>query len=213
MKKIFVLFAVFFGFSSMAYAECDIIDDPKRIDSPAKDKLQQENHVAAPPCVGPGTIPQIIITGTLPIYNNGFLPIWTTSFPNYSEEIPGQGGSGGSFWWDDGTSGWADLDPTSRRMDPGCIAEQLFMTGLAIDITNSGGPVGTYIPLELGDPLYSDGTWRKYEVKNAIEHHTSDNYPGRNYVIKKRIKIHYMYNMVTRRVEQMKFKIVMRQVV
>jgi hypothetical protein len=202
MKKFMLSLALAFGFLANANAGCDEIPLPGKVEDPTV--VKQAARYSGAHC----NIPTVIITGHLPRHENGFRSIWTSSFPAYYSPSGGGGGHSGSFWHDDGTRGWGDIEwPKPARTQPGCVAEQLFMAAIAVDIANTHGPVGTFIPLDLQDDRYKDGNWRKYEVHSGITHQiTNDNRRGHNFVTKKRIVVHYMYNIATQQVDQMKFK-------
>ncbi|MDQ1813066.1 hypothetical protein RBA41_07080 [Massilia sp. CCM 9210] len=119
----------------------------------------------------------------------------------YDDNEGGGGGGGGGYVSNnnDGTTGVA-LD--KNRFQPGCLGEQIFVESTLQSVILNGQPVGTPVDLELGDPLYNNGEWEKFQTE-TIQRSTRKGDP---YTMAKRIRIHYMYNHVTNQVAQVKFK-------
>lgn len=87
---------------------------------------------------------------------------------------------------------------------PECLREQLAVQQVTAEIAATGQPVGILIiPAGLiGDPLYNNGEWSKYQAAHIERVRSGTNVIVRRYSI----TIHYMYNGVTGQVAQVKLK-------
>lgn len=97
---------------------------------------------------------------------------------------------------------------TGRSMDhnrfiPGCKQEALWLGMTLRDVTASGNFVGTQVPIVVTDPYYPDGQWIKIQALGVIQDRSSND---PNYMMERKINIHYMYNVATHQVHQIKFK-------
>jgi hypothetical protein len=98
---------------------------------------------------------------------------------------------------DDGTRGNSD---TFNRQ-PGCLKEGLFMDEIAGSALN-GDPQGTVIFDNPTVPPYNAAGWKKYGVVR-ISHQWSQQ---TNMITRWRWNVHYMYNIYTHEVSQLKMK-------
>ncbi len=101
---------------------------------------------------------------------------------------------------DDGSRGKA---MGNNRFTPGCDNEYYFMEDTIARVVGSNEPVGERLELAggIGDPLYNDGNWEKYEI-GTIKRISS---PG-EVTMRFEIRIHYMFNQTTNQIAQVKLK-------
>lgn len=123
-----------------------------------------------------------------------------SEFETFPEGTSGEGATPGSgFAGDnDGTTGKA----MDFNRQPGCLNEQIFMDQTTSNVIAQGSPIGTYVPLKLGDPLYSNGEWEKWQTEVIMDSWSI----ASNRTTTRRIMVHYMYNATTNTVAQMKLK-------
>jgi hypothetical protein len=119
----------------------------------------------------------------------------------------GGGGVGGGsntgdgrnvYGGDDGTRG----DGTNfNRFKWGCDRENMALFLLAKGIYDSGNVVGIQLPIVVTDPNYTGGQWIKVEADTYSEDHVKGQPPKTFF-----IRVHYMYNVTTHQMHQIKFK-------
>lgn len=140
---------------------------------------------------------RVIITGERPEEDNDWIIIWPREIFNYWGGGGGGGGGGDGTSGDDGTKGTAEV----AGRQAGCLGEQLFMEAVASQVTAGQAPIGSFVPVPITDPAYP-GRWLKYQTSTI-----SNSYPSlQNYKIQQRIIVHYLYNIDTHAVAQMKLK-------
>lgn len=121
----------------------------------------------------------------------------------------GDGGSGGStyggthlIYMDQATGVEADVAVPLADRPPACLREQMVL-GELLSGFSIGSTPGTVVmgPDALKDPQYSSGDWVKLEY-GQIRRITS----GGMVIEEWRVIIHYMLNLRTKEVDQIKFK-------
>jgi hypothetical protein len=103
------------------------------------------------------------------------------------------GGAGG-----DGSTGKSE---TFNR-PPGCLRESLFAAQVVSTIAATGSPVGDFLSIPITDPNFSDGQWFKYQTSQYNSNWSAQT----NTTYRSKMVIHYMFNVATKQVFQVKFK-------
>lgn len=99
--------------------------------------------------------------------------------------------------YNDGTKGKGN----DFNRQPGCLREGLFMSE-ALSYAKAGNPPGSIIMTSFGDPRYQGSGWVKYEFGRFY----SEWRTGMPVALEFRTVIHFMYNINTGVVDQMKLK-------
>jgi hypothetical protein len=87
--------------------------------------------------------------------------------------------------------------------EPGCEREAKWVETLLDVIRVSDTPVGTQVPRVITDPNFGDGQWIKMQATGeSIEWHDHSKGEVRVYTY----NVHYMFNVATRQVFQVKLK-------
>lgn len=124
--------------------------------------------------------------------------VWNGVFMQVS--MPGSGVSNTTYAAgnNDGTTG---TEPKFNRTAPGCQREGYFWLETK-SYAEAGNPPGVVIMNTFQDPLYEGPGWVKIQ-NDRIYHEWQQ---GWTYIRVYRTQIHYMYNVNTKQVAQMKFK-------
>lgn len=114
----------------------------------------------------------------------------------------GGGGGGGGYApapgiYDDGTRG----TPSVNRYSPGCPREAQYMNEVQ-SFGHVGAPPGIVIVEKPGDRFYNNGQWVKMQADRIYHSTKTPSEIGTRW----RTTIHYMYNVETNQVEQLKLK-------
>ncbi|MFZ6712021.1 hypothetical protein [Undibacterium sp. TC9W] len=110
----------------------------------------------------------------------------------------GNGGGGGSGAAGDGSTGKSE----NNNRPPQCLREQLYLQEIASKIAQTGVAEGTFLSIPISDPNFPDGQWFKYEATSIQSYWTQ----GDADTTRLKIVVHYMFNVATKEVFQMKIK-------